>query len=100
MGHLGDSGLSMAGLMPDDIENPEIKRLRWRCRRGMRELDQLMLRYLDQRWAAADDLERSIFLMLLDTEDDKLWRWFMGRERPENENLEAIVNAIADLPAA
>jgi antitoxin CptB len=90
----------MAGLMPDDIENPEIKRLRWRCRRGMRELDQLMLRYLDQRWTTADDLERSNFLMLLDTEDDKLWRWFMGRERPENENLEAIVNLIADLPAA
>ena len=86
--------------MPDDTENPEIKRLRWRCRRGMRELDQLMLRYLDQRWTTADDLERSNFLMLLDTEDDKLWRWFMGRERPENENLEAIVNAIADLPAA
>ncbi len=90
----------MAGLMPDDIESPEIKRLRWRCRRGMRELDQLMLRYLDQRWPAADDHERSIFLLLLDTEDDKLWRWFMGRERPEKENLEAIVNLIADLPAA
>ena len=85
--------------MPEGIENPEIKRLRWRCRRGMRELDQLMLRFLDQRWATADDLERSNFLILLDTEDDKLWRWFMGRERPENENLEAIVTLIADLPA-
>ena len=27
-------------------EDAEVKRLRWRCRRGMRELDQLMLRYL------------------------------------------------------
>jgi antitoxin CptB len=99
MGNMGDSGLSMAGLMPEGIENPEIKRLRWRCRRGMRELDQLMLRFLDQRWATADDLERRNFLILLDTEDDKLWRWFMGRERPENENLEAIVTLIADLPA-
>ena len=90
----------MAGLMPEASENPETKRLRWRCRRGMRELDQLMLRYLDQRWVNADDLERSSFLILLDTEDDKLWRWFMGRERPENENLEAIVNLIAELPVA
>ncbi len=86
--------------MPENPENPEIKRLRWRCRRGMRELDQLMLRYLDQRWPSADEAERSVFLQLLDCEDDKLWRWFMGRERPEDANLEALVCLIADLPVA
>ena len=86
--------------MPENPENPEIKRLRWRCRRGMRELDQLMLRYLDQRWPTAAEAERSVFLQLLDCEDDKLWRWFMGRERPEDASLEALVCLIADLPAA
>ena len=65
----------------------------------MRELDQLMLRYLDRRWPMADEAERNLFLRLLDTEDDKLWRWFMGRERPEDATLDAIVNLIADLPA-
>jgi antitoxin CptB len=85
--------------MPASEENPEIKRLRWRCRRGMRELDQLMLRYLDQRWRTAEDAERALFLQVLDCEDDKLWRWFMGRERPENAELDAIVTLIADLPA-
>ena len=85
--------------MPGTEDNPEIKRLRWRCRRGMRELDQLMLRYLDQRWPAAEEAERAVFLQLLDSEDDKLWRWFMGRERPENAELDAIVTLIADLPA-
>lgn len=81
--------------MDDDVE---LRRLRWRCRRGMRELDQLMLRYLDGCWAAADEAERSLFLRLLDTEDDKLWRWFMGRERPEDSSLDAIVQRIIDLP--
>ena len=85
--------------MPGTEDNPEIKRLRWRCRRGMRELDQLMLRYLDQRWRTAEDAERALFLQVLDCEDDKLWRWFMGRERPENAELDAIVTLIADLPA-
>lgn len=85
--------------MAAESDLPEIRRLRWRCRRGMRELDQLMLRYLDRRWLAADDDERSLFLRLLDTEDDKLWRWFMGRERPEDVTLNAIVTLIADLPA-
>jgi len=81
-----------------DDESPEIKRLRWRCRRGMRELDQLMLRYLDSRWPIADDAERKLFLQLLDCEDDKLWRWFMGLERPEEESIDAIVSLISDLP--
>ncbi|PZO10928.1 MAG: hypothetical protein DCF27_00815 [Lysobacteraceae bacterium] len=79
-------------------DDPEIRRLRWRCRRGMRELDQLMLRYLDGRWAQADDAERGRFLRLLDCEDDKLWRWFMGREAPQEADLNAIVQRILDLP--
>ena len=76
----------------------EESRLRWRCRRGMRELDQLMLRYLDLRWPQAPEAERAVFLRLLDSEDDKLWRWFMGRERPEHDDLHALVQAITDLP--
>ncbi len=79
-------------------DDPEFRRLRWRCRRGMRELDQLMLRYLDGPWAQADDAERGQFLRLLDAEDDKLWRWFMGREAPGDAQLEAIVRRILDLP--
>ena len=83
--------------MTTDID-PEIKRLRWRCRRGMRELDQLMLRYLDCRWPIADDAERKLFLHLLDCEDDKLWRWFMGLERSEEESINVIVSIISDIP--
>ena len=100
MGVLGGVAGVLAGLsVAVESDSPEIKRLRWRCRRGMRELDQLMLRYLDRRWPAADEAERNLFLRLLDTEDDKLWRWFMGRERPEDDTLDAIVTLIADLPA-
>lgn len=79
-------------------DEAELRRLRWRCRRGMRELDQLMLRYLDGRWPAATDAERGVFLRLLDTEDDKLWRWFMGRETPQDAELESLVRDIVDLP--
>ncbi|TNJ34705.1 succinate dehydrogenase assembly factor 2 [Arenimonas terrae] len=79
-------------------DEAELRRLRWRCRRGMRELDQLMLRYLDGRWPAADETERAVFLRLLDTEDDKLWRWFMGRETPQDADLDVLVRTIIDLP--
>ena len=72
--------------------------LRWRCRRGMRELDQLMQRYLEQRWPLADDTERSVFLRLLDCEDDKLWQWCMGLDRPDDAELHDLVQRIIELP--
>lgn len=31
-------------------DETELRKLRWRCRRGMRELDQLLERWLDREW--------------------------------------------------
>jgi antitoxin CptB len=82
---------------PDDSD-AELRRLRWRCRRGMRELDQLMLRYLDRRWGEAPDTERAEFERLLACEDDRLWRWFMGREAVADPGLDDVVRRILALP--
>ena len=77
----------------------ELKRLRWRCRRGMRELDQLFGRYLDREWAGASEAGRGVFLRLLDCEDDKLWRWFMGYEQCPDDALASLIQRIRQLPA-
>ena len=79
-------------------EATELRRLRWRCRRGMRELDQLLERYLDQRWAAASEAERGTFLRLLDCEDDRLWRWVLGHEHASDVELNALVEQLRALP--
>lgn len=74
----------------------ELKKLRWRCRRGMRELDQLFGRYLDRRWVGAPADERAVFLQLLETEDDKLWRWSMGYEAcPDAQQARLIADILA-----
>ena len=79
-------------------DDSELKRLRWRCRRGMRELDVLMTRYLDNGWPQASEAERKVFLRLLHCEDDKLWQWFMGREQPDDREFDALVQRITNLP--
>ncbi len=79
----------------DDIE---LGRLRWRCRRGMRELDQLLTRWLDSDWTTSSESERGIFLRLLECEDDKLWRWFLGRETAPDGALDSLVQRIRALP--
>ena len=70
----------MTDLPPDIDPAADLRRIRWRCRRGMRELDQLFERWLVHAYPAATDAERGVFLRLLDCEDDRLWRWFMGYE--------------------
>ena len=75
----------------DDIE---LRKLRWRCRRGMRELDQLLGRWLQREWRQSPTAQREVFLQLLDTEDDTLWRWFLGHERPPDVETAALVERI------
>ena len=78
-------------------QDPDVKRLRWRCRRGMRELDQLLERWLDQQFAAVSESERGVFRRLLDCEDDRLWRWFLGHEAPDDVEIAALVDHIRRL---
>ncbi|HEY9400676.1 MAG TPA: succinate dehydrogenase assembly factor 2 [Luteimonas sp.] len=76
----------------------ELKRLHWRCRRGMRELDQLLVRWLDRQWTQSSEDERAVFLRLLDSEDDRLWRWFLGHEVAPDDALDSLVQRIRTLP--
>nr|WP_275401472.1 succinate dehydrogenase assembly factor 2 [Wenzhouxiangella limi] len=68
--------------------------MKWRCRRGMRELDTLLTRWLDQHWASAGEDLQGSFRELLDAEDDQLWNWLLGRSRPESRSLCMIVDDI------
>jgi succinate dehydrogenase flavin-adding protein (antitoxin of CptAB toxin-antitoxin module) len=60
----------------------------------MKELDQLLERWLDQRWSAASLRERANFERLLGVEDDQLWRWCMGREIPESRDMLSLVDQL------
>ena len=81
--------------MDGDIE---LKRLRWRCRRGTRELDQLLTRYLEHAWRGDSDAQRAVFLRLLDCEDATLWNWFSGQGSAPDADLARLVARIGRLP--
>ena len=65
-----------------DAQALEDRRLRWRCRRGMLELDLLLLPYVEQKFWHAPAAERSLFLDLLEEDDPVLFEWFNGRNLP------------------
>ena len=81
--------------MNDEVE---IKKLKWRCRRGMRELDQLLERWLDTSWRQSSAADRETFLRLLDSEDDRLWKWFLGHEVAPDAALQDLVERIRSMP--
>ncbi|RMG38015.1 MAG: succinate dehydrogenase assembly factor 2 [Gammaproteobacteria bacterium] len=60
-----------------------LHRLRWQCRRGMLELDEILLAYLENRYPEAPEAEQAAFRELLTCEDPLLQRWLLLGEEPE-----------------
>lgn len=59
-------------------------RLKWQCRRGMRELDVLLAAYLERRYDAAPEEEKAAFRRLLTLADTELAGYLLaGMESPE-----------------
>ena len=60
----------------------EHDRIRWRCRRGLLELDLVLERFLARRFDALDGELRSRFDELLDEPDNDLLDLALGRTEP------------------
>lgn len=72
----------------------ERARLRWRCRRGMKELDVLLEGYLERYYDAAPQQEQRIFAELLEWEDPQLFGYLTGRQTPADEALAHVIGKI------
>ena len=68
--------------------------MRWRCRRGMKELDLLLGAWLDRSWPVADGIRRQAFERLLDETDPQLAAWLIGGLRPADTVLAGLIDEI------
>ena len=71
-----------------------LARLRWRARRGMKELDVVLNRWLDRHGESATVGQLALFERLLESEDSDLWPWMLGRSAPADAELRALVDDI------
>ena len=74
--------------------NDNAARLRWRCRRGARELDLLLLRFLEREYPHLGAREQSLFGSLLDEADPDLYAWITGQSEPANPDYLPIIDRI------
>jgi len=76
------------------MDPAELGRLRWRCRRGMRELDVLLTRYLERDWPGANATARAAFRSLLERQDPEINALLLGRMAPEDEAVADVLECL------
>lgn len=75
-------------------QSGERGRLRWKCRRGMLELDMVLLPFLDAHYDELTSAQKASFEILLEKEDPVLQSWFMQQVLPEDREMAAMVDYI------
>ncbi len=72
----------------------DISKLRWRCRRGMRELDSVLINFLDNNFSSLNKKEQIIFKQLLELPDPELHSLIMGKLSPNDRLLLNLLESI------
>jgi antitoxin CptB len=78
----------------EELLDEEARRLLWRCRRGMKELDVLLERYVRSRLSEASSEERQALARLLELPDPVLSDYLFGHAAAPEPPLAALVAAI------
>jgi len=73
-------------------DRQELARLRWRCRRGLLELDLLFERFLDEQYNSLTSDEKQSFSRLLDISDTTLMTYVNRSQKCPDLNLQQIIS--------
>ena len=74
--------------------NEDARKVLWRCRRGMKELDILLERFARERYETASEDEKRAFTRLLDLPDPDLVAYFFGHATPDEPELAHLARLI------
>ena len=66
----------------------------WRSRRGMQELDLLLIPFVENHLQDLSQPLQSAYLRFIDREDWELFDWLQGREKPDDPELIELVHRV------
>jgi antitoxin CptB len=72
----------------------ELERARWRCRRGLLELDIVLQRFMDQYYTQLDESGLEQFERLLALPDNDLWDLITARQVTTDGNLQQVLELL------
>lgn len=70
------------------------ERLRWRCRRGLLELDILLQCFLDQHYVQLNEAQLKMFETLLSLPDNELWDIISAKKETTNEHWKPLIRLL------
>ncbi|GLO59898.1 hypothetical protein MACH09_04060 [Vibrio sp. MACH09] len=69
-------------------------RIKWACRRGMLELDVVIMPFFEECFDDLTEMEQQDFVALLECDDPDLFMWVMQHGRSKESNLAEMVDKI------
>ena len=69
-------------------------RLRWRCRRGTREMDLLLESFLEECYGNLSGDQQAAFERLLDETDADIMDWVMGNQQPGDTAYQRLIETL------
>jgi len=69
----------------------ELERVRWRCRRGLLELDIILGRFIEQHYASLNKAQQAALDRLLDMPDPTLWDMIANTQPPPLQSERCVV---------
>ena len=76
------------------IEDILFKRAYWRSRRGLLELDLILLPFVEKSFSSLSVSEKQQYLQLLEQDDHDILNWVMAKSICEQAELTSIVELI------
>jgi antitoxin CptB len=91
----------MKMLNAENIKDAELRRLAWRCRRGMLELDIVLQRFIAQHFNHLTLDELQAFDAMLDMSDNDLWSTLQFKNlHLKSANQQSIIDKLRVLQAS
>lgn len=79
--------------MLDDVE---YQRIYWHSRRGMLELDLVLMPFVENCLRSLDEEDQQRYVRMLECEDQDMFGWFLKRKKPEDKDVARIVELILE----
>jgi antitoxin CptB len=74
-----------------------LKRVQWRCRRGLLELDIFLQPFVATQYVKLSEAEKLVFDELLDLPDNTFWDMLSGRQANDDADQAALLEKIKSL---
>ncbi len=84
-------------ILGNKMEKYNKLRIEWDCRRGMLELDKIIMPFYLKHFDELTDDKKDIFIRLLASTDLQLFSWFFNRGKSSDSEIQSMVEYIQNV---